>query len=99
MKKKDQDKVEQLLSTKFYIPATRKDLVSRQRLIRPMKDGLRRKLTLISAPAGFGKTTVVCEWIEDFLSNSSDEDQENNIIAWLSLDEKDNDPVRFHRCY
>ena len=54
-----------LLKTKLYIPPFRPGLVSRSRLIERLDEGLRtgRKLTLISAPAGFGKTTLVSDWI------------------------------------
>jgi LuxR family maltose regulon positive regulatory protein len=83
--------VEQLLSTKFYIPATRKDLVSRPRLVEWINEGLDRKLTLISAPAGFGKTTLVSEWVKQL----PDAVKIKNVVSWLSLDENDNDPVRF----
>ncbi|MGD9100010.1 MAG: AAA family ATPase, partial [Anaerolineae bacterium] len=80
-----------LLTTKLYIPPLRPDLVPRPRLIEQLNEGLRqnygfgRKLTLISAPAGFGKTTLVSEWIEKLEIRT----------AWLSLDEGDNDPTRF----
>jgi LuxR family maltose regulon positive regulatory protein len=77
--------VEQLLATKFYIPPIRSELVPRPRLIERLNEGLHSKLTLISAPAGFGKTTLVSEWIVDSWRPT----------AWLSLDEGDNDPARF----
>jgi LuxR family maltose regulon positive regulatory protein len=86
--------VEQLLTTKLYIPAARPELVSRPRLIKQLNEGLHRKLTLISAPAGFGKTTLVTEWLEDMRENI-EEIQTKNKIAWLSLDESDNDYARF----
>jgi ATP/maltotriose-dependent transcriptional regulator MalT len=53
-----------LLVTKLYIPPVRHNLVSRPRLTARMNDGLRRALTLVSAPAGFGKTTLLSEWID-----------------------------------
>jgi LuxR family maltose regulon positive regulatory protein len=56
---------------------------------------LHRKLTLISAPAGFGKTTLVSEWVKRLRSESLPEDPIENRVAWLSLDERDNDPIRF----
>ncbi len=74
-----------ILATKLYIPPTRPELVPRPRLIERLNEGLRRKLTLISAPAGFGKTTVISDWIR----------QSGVPAAWLSLDEGDNDPTRF----
>ena len=54
-----------LLQTKFYIPPIRRELVSRSRLIERLNTGLQRKLTLISAPAGFGKTTLLSKWVSD----------------------------------
>jgi len=58
-----------LLTTKLYIPPARPDLVPRPRLIERLNAGLHRKLTLISAPAGFGKTTLVSEWIHSGVSS------------------------------
>ena len=79
-----------LLQTKLYIPPTRPELVSRPRLIERLNAGLARKLTLVSAPAGFGKTKVVAEWL------AVCERLEPKVRAtWLSLDEGDNDPTRF----
>ncbi|MFC1879426.1 tetratricopeptide repeat protein [Chloroflexota bacterium] len=74
-----------LLSSKFYFPPQRPELVSRPRLIERLNAGIRGKLTLVSAPAGFGKTTLVSEWVRGC----------GRPIAWLSLDEKDNDLARF----
>jgi ATP/maltotriose-dependent transcriptional regulator MalT len=74
-----------ILATKLYIPQPRPNVVSRPRLTERLNEGLQRKLTLISAPAGFGKTTLVSAW----LAGSS------QPAAWLSLDEGDNDPTRF----
>src|SRR5437870_2826748 len=74
-----------ILATKLYIPRPRPNVVSRPRLIERLKEGLHRKLTLISAPAGFGKTTLVSEWVEGI----------ERPTAWLSLDEGENDPARF----
>lgn len=74
-----------ILATKLYIPPPRPELVRRLRLIERLDDGLRCKLTLISAPAGFGKTTLVSEWVAS----------RERKAAWLSLDEGDNDPTRF----
>ena len=76
-----------IIKTKTNIPAIRRSLVSRKRLLALFSNGIKqgRILTLISAPAGFGKTTLVSEWINI-----------NNLpSAWISLDEGDNDPVRF----
>lgn len=76
-----------LLTTKLYIPHPRSDRVLRPRLIARLNEALRRrhKLILISAPAGFGKTTLLSEW-----SQGSE-----GSVAWLSLDEGDNDLTRF----
>jgi len=76
-----------LLQTKLHVPAVRPDLVPRPRLIERLDKGLRlgRKLTLVSAPAGFGKTTLLSEWGAGC----------GRPVAWLSLDENDNDPACF----
>ena len=76
-----------LLATKLYTPPTRKNLVPRQRLIQMLNESWQqdKKLTLVSASAGYGKTTLVTEWIRGLQAKS----------AWLSLDETDNDPARF----
>ncbi len=76
-----------ILATKLYIPSPPPRLVSRPHLLERLNEGLSagRKLTLISAPAGFGKTTLVSEWIANC----------GRPVAWLSLDEGDNDPARF----
>jgi len=79
-----------ILATKLYIPPARPELVSRPRLIKRLNAGLHRKLTLISAPAGFGKTTLVSEW-----AHSRGGVTAPLRVAWLSLDESDNDPTRF----
>ncbi len=76
-----------LLTTKLYVPPTRPDFVSRSRLLERLNESRHRKLTLISAPAGFGKTTLLSEWISLGKTRTR--------VAWLSLDEGDNDPVRF----
>jgi len=76
-----------LLATKLYIPPPRPKIVPRPRLIERLNAGCAQgcRLTLISAPAGFGKTTLVSEWIASC----------GMPVAWLSLDEGDNDPARF----
>ena len=76
-----------LLATKFHIPATRARLVPRPRLRQRLDTALQREhsLIVVSAPAGFGKTTLLVEWL-----------QHNQLpAAWLSLDRGDNDPARF----
>jgi len=74
-----------ILQTKLYIPPIRPELVSRPRLIERLNAGLHRKLTLVSAPAGFGKTTLISEWVR----------HSDRPAGWLSLDEHDNDLTRF----
>jgi LuxR family maltose regulon positive regulatory protein len=76
-----------LLSTKLNHPLVRKNLVTRLRLIQLLNDAWRsdKKLSLISAPAGYGKTTLVIESLEGLQTRTS----------WLSLDRADNDPTRF----
>ena len=87
-----------ILATKLYIPPARPKVVLRSHLIERLQAGLRqpqgfgRKLTLISAPAGFGKTTLVSEWIAALPPTESGAGVR---VAWLSLDEGDNDPARF----
>ena len=85
-----------LLLTKLYVPPPRSNLVLRPHLIERLNNGLSldRKLTLISAPAGFGKTTLVSEWIAGPRS-CPPEQVCGNLVGWLSLDEADNNPARF----
>ena len=82
-----------LLPNKLLIPHARPDLVARSRLIKQLNQGLYRTLTLISAPAGFGKTTLVVEWVDSLRLNK--QDSGDPYVAWLSLDEGDKDPRRF----
>ncbi|MES0361801.1 MAG: LuxR C-terminal-related transcriptional regulator [Anaerolineales bacterium] len=84
-----------ILVTKLFIPPTRPELVPRPRLIERLDRGVHRKLTLISAPAGFGKTTLVTDWLDKLKGEAEKQNQTENRIAWLSLDEGDNDPARF----
>ena len=81
-----------ILATKLYIPPPRPGAVLRPRLIERLNEGLSagRKLTLISASAGFGKTTLVSEWVAD-----CERGEPKVRVAWLSLDEGDNDLTRF----
>ncbi|MEA3338209.1 MAG: helix-turn-helix transcriptional regulator, partial [Chloroflexota bacterium] len=74
-----------LLQTKLYIPQIRPDLVSRSLLVERLNVGLGGNLTLVSAPAGFGKTTLLSQWAE----------KQDRSVAWVSLDRGDNDPIRF----
>src|SRR5215207_410679 len=77
-----------LVTTKVRVPRTRTELVPRPRLREALVRYEARRLTLVSAPAGFGKTTLLSEWLED---RSAD----GLPIAWLSLEEADNDLARF----
>ena len=88
-------KVDQLLATKFYNPPLRPELVFRQRLIEQLNNGLHHKLMLISAPAGFGKTTLVGEWLGTLQNSDGKTNPGEYKVAWLSLDSSDNDPIRF----
>ena len=88
-----------ILATKLFIPPVRPNLVPRPQLIAQLNQGLQlgRKLTLVSAPAGFGKTTLLSEWLasleEDKIRNP--ESQIPNRTAWLNLDDGDNNLPRF----
>ena len=77
--------VAKILATKLYIPSFRPEFVPRLCLIERLNEGLLSKMTLISAPAGFGKTTLLSEWIP----NSP------HCVTWLSLDKEDHEPTRF----
>ena len=87
-----------ILKTKLYIPPLRPELVVRDRLIERLKAGIRTsKLTLVSTPAGFGKTTLLSEWIQGAAPPSAVTASQSirPHAAWVSLDDGDNDPVRF----
>ncbi len=76
-----------LLATKLHVPRARPNLVPRPHLTGRLDDGLQsgHALSLVCAPAGYGKTTLVTDWLRSI----------ERPVAWLSLDENDNDPVRF----
>src|SRR6266700_3622559 len=74
-----------ILATKLYIPRLRPNVVSRPRLLERLNEGLHRKLTLIAAPAGFGKTTLISAWMAGC----------DRQVAWLSLDKGESDPTLF----
>jgi ATP/maltotriose-dependent transcriptional regulator MalT len=74
-----------LLTTKLHVPQVRTSRVLRPRLLARLQQGLAYKLILTSAPAGYGKTTLVCEWLAGY----------EQLLAWVSLDKDDNDPARF----
>jgi LuxR family maltose regulon positive regulatory protein len=86
-----------LLQTKLHVPALRPSFVPRPHLIARLNAGLAGKLILVSAPAGYGKTTLVTEWIrsEDERDQAQDGSIHPSHVAWLSLDEADSDPGRF----
>src|SRR5579872_483738 len=77
-----------LLQTKFYAPKLRRGLVPRPRLTDRLNRGAELKLTLISAPAGFGKTTLLADWLAAVAVNE-------RTVTWLSLDQSDNHPASF----
>ncbi len=79
-----------LLTTKLFIPLKRDDMLDRLDLVQRLNDGLApgKRLILISAPAGFGKTTLLSEWTGDLLKRAV-------TVCWLSLDETDGAPKRF----
>jgi LuxR family transcriptional regulator, maltose regulon positive regulatory protein len=96
-----------LLATKLYAPPARPDLVARPRLFDRLSAGLSGKLTLIAAPAGFGKTTLVSAWIAETAEGKRQQAKDHAergeaglpfSVAWVSLDALDNDPTRFF-CY
>jgi LuxR family transcriptional regulator, maltose regulon positive regulatory protein len=75
-----------LIATKFFIPAANQEFIHRDRLLKQLNDYHSKKITLVCAPAGFGKTTLVSDWI-----------QTHNIYSsWISIDESDNDLIRFY---
>ena len=77
-----------LLETKLHVPKLRRGLVARPRLSERLSRGSESTLLLVSAPAGFGKTTLLTEWLADASAD-------RRSAAWLSLDQRDNDPVVF----
>lgn len=76
-----------LLATKLYVPGLRSGFVPRPRLADRLDEGVRRGVVLVCAPAGYGKTILLAEWVR----------RGQWPVAWLSLDGGDNDPVRFWR--
>ena len=79
-----------VLDTKLHVPRLRPSVVARARLAARLDEGCRGGLVVVSAPAGFGKTTVICDWV--VARQGGDRDVG---VAWLSLDEGDNDLARF----
>ena len=80
-----------LLETKLYVPRPRRGLVLRPRLSERLDRAAVSKLVLVSAPAGFGKTTLLTEWLAARPAALAD----RRLAAWLSLDRGDNDPASF----
>ena len=76
-----------LLATKTTVPRLREGRVTRPRLLERLRAATGREFVLVCAPAGFGKSTLLAEWVKG----------DRRPVAWLSLDEGDNDPVRFWR--
>jgi LuxR family maltose regulon positive regulatory protein len=74
-----------LLATKLHLPRPREQLVPRSHLLKRLQEGVVGALTLLSAPAGFGKTTLLAQWLAST----------HMPVAWLSVDAEDNDPTRF----
>src|SRR5687767_8088839 len=77
-----------LISTKLFVPKPRRGHIARPRLTALLHRGTEARLTVVSAPAGFGKTTLLADW----LAETPDGDRS---VAWLSLDPSDNEPVTF----
>ncbi len=77
-----------LLETKLYVPRARAALVARPRLIERLHQGRERKLTLVVAPAGFGKTTLLADWL-------AETGRDERPVGWVSLDESENEPAQF----
>jgi LuxR family maltose regulon positive regulatory protein len=77
-----------LLATKFLLPASSHELIARPRLLTLLNAGLHRRVILVSAAAGFGKTTLLASWVRSFALG-------HPPVAWVTLDASDNAPFRF----
>jgi LuxR family maltose regulon positive regulatory protein len=80
-----------VIATKLYVPKLRTGLVTRPRLRERLRRGAESRLTLVSAPAGFGKTTLLAEWLDETAGK-------DHSVAWLSLDPEDSEPASFWTC-
>ena len=80
------DNLPLIVSTKLNRPLTARDLVPRTRLLKRLHNGRHRPLTLVTAPAGYGKSTLLSSWLETLVEQPT---------AWLSLEDSDNDLVVF----
>lgn len=76
-----------IISTKLHVPRLPKTLVPRSHLIARLQAGRPGKLILVSAPAGFGKTSLIAEWVNQC--------EDDCLVSWLHLDEGDNELIRF----
>ncbi|MDN5791051.1 MAG: helix-turn-helix transcriptional regulator, partial [Micrococcales bacterium] len=77
-----------VMATKLYVPLARPGLVPRPRLLERLRRGVESRLTLVSAPAGFGKTTLLADWL-------GEQAQGERRVAWVSLDHRDSEPTSF----
>src|SRR5438477_434890 len=84
----EQSMLDQVLTTKFYLPTSSHTLLPRPRLETLLAESVHYPLTLVSAPAGFGKTTLITTWVRSLPCDRP-------RVAWVSLDEQDNEPLRF----
>jgi LuxR family maltose regulon positive regulatory protein len=88
-----------LLTTKLFTPRRQAPVVTRPRLIDQLNEGSSERLILVSGPAGFGKTTLVAQWLHHFGFGANPTNPKSEIrnlkFSWLSLDDQDNDPIRF----
>ena len=84
-----------ILATKLFIPPPPADFIQRPMLLEKLESGSSRKVTLVSAPAGYGKTTTIAAWLKPSGSSQSTSTANHKPVAWLALDENDNELTRF----
>src|SRR3990172_6684098 len=91
--------MEEIIRTKLYIPNARENWVARPRLLEQLDESFSHVLTLLVAPAGYGKTTLLSDWIHSRQDSGRREEEISPGMplntAWVTLDERDNDPERF----